>query len=68
MRHVRGALQYLLIGSKEALLIDTDDVADPKQMPLAKMVVRLVPAMARQSFRCWWSIRIATLTIARAIP
>lgn len=27
---------YLLIGSAKALLIDTGDVADPNQMPLAK--------------------------------
>jgi hydroxyacylglutathione hydrolase len=34
---------YLLIGSKEALLIDTGDVADPNQMPLAKTVMHLLP-------------------------
>jgi hypothetical protein len=33
---------YLLIGSRKALLIDTGDVADPNQMPLAKTVVVLV--------------------------
>lgn len=37
---------YLLIGSKRALLIDTGDVADPKQMPLAKTVMDLLPADA----------------------
>jgi hydroxyacylglutathione hydrolase len=35
---------YLLIGSSRALLIDTGDVADPSQMPLAKTVVQLLPA------------------------
>jgi hydroxyacylglutathione hydrolase len=35
---------YLLIGSTKALLIDTGDVSDPNQMPLAKTVVDLLPA------------------------
>lgn len=34
---------YLLIGSKKALFIDTGDVADPNQMPLAKTVMSLLP-------------------------
>jgi len=34
---------YLLIGSSRALLIDTGDVADPKLMPLAETVMRLLP-------------------------
>ena len=34
---------YLLIGSTRALLIDTGDVADPKQMPLAQTVMGLLP-------------------------
>ena len=34
---------YLLIGSKRAVLIDTGDVADPNQMPLAKTVMDLLP-------------------------
>ncbi len=34
---------YLLIGSGKALLIDTGDVADPNQMPLANTVMRLLP-------------------------
>lgn len=34
---------YLLIGSKKALLIDTGDVADPKQMLLASTVMGLLP-------------------------
>jgi hydroxyacylglutathione hydrolase len=34
---------YLLIGSTRALLIDTGDVSDPKQMPLAETVLNLVP-------------------------
>jgi hydroxyacylglutathione hydrolase len=34
---------YLLIGSTRALLIDTGDVADPKVVPLADTVVRLLP-------------------------
>jgi hydroxyacylglutathione hydrolase len=35
---------YLLIGSAKALLIDTGDVADPKQMPVAQTVMGLLPA------------------------
>jgi len=34
---------YLLIGSTKALLIDTGDVADSKQMPLAATVMQLLP-------------------------
>ena len=34
---------YLLIGSTRALLIDTGDVADANQMPLAKTVMDLLP-------------------------
>jgi hydroxyacylglutathione hydrolase len=34
---------YLLIGSAKALLIDTGDVADPAQMPLAQTVFKLLP-------------------------
>jgi hydroxyacylglutathione hydrolase len=34
---------YLLLGSRRALLIDTGDVADSKQMPLADTVMRLLP-------------------------
>jgi len=34
---------YLLIGSEKALLIDTGDVADAKQMPLASTVMQLLP-------------------------
>ena len=34
---------YLLVGSDKALLIDTGDVADPKEMPLAKTVLELLP-------------------------
>jgi hydroxyacylglutathione hydrolase len=34
---------YLLLGSNKALLIDTGDVADAKQMPLAETVMRLLP-------------------------
>jgi hydroxyacylglutathione hydrolase len=37
---------YLLIGSRKALLIDTGDVADPNQMPLAKTVISLLPGDA----------------------
>lgn len=35
---------YLLVGNKQALLIDTGDVADPKLMPLAQTVLGLLPA------------------------
>ena len=34
---------YLLIGTTKALLIDTGDVSDPKQMPLAETVLHLLP-------------------------
>ena len=34
---------YLLIGSKQALLIDTGDIADPKLMPLQTLVMSLLP-------------------------
>ena len=34
---------YLLIGSTKALLIDTGDVTDPNQMPLASTVLSLLP-------------------------
>ncbi len=34
---------YLLIGSDKALLIDTAAVADPKEMPLAKTILELLP-------------------------
>jgi hydroxyacylglutathione hydrolase len=38
---------YLLIGSQKALLIDTGDVADPSQMPLANTVMQLLPGDGR---------------------
>src|ERR1700689_1001559 len=34
---------YLLFGSTKALLIDTGDIADPKVVPLADMVMRMLP-------------------------
>lgn len=34
---------YLLVGGKQALLIDTGDIADPKFMPLAATVMGLLP-------------------------
>jgi glyoxylase-like metal-dependent hydrolase (beta-lactamase superfamily II) len=34
---------YLLVGSAKALLIDSGDVADPKQMPLSQTVMALLP-------------------------
>jgi hydroxyacylglutathione hydrolase len=34
---------YLLIGSKQALLIDTGDIADPQSMPLESLVMSLLP-------------------------
>jgi hydroxyacylglutathione hydrolase len=36
-------LMYLLVGSSRALLIDSGDVADPAQAPLAKTVMDLLP-------------------------
>lgn len=42
---------YLLIGSEKALLVDTGDVADPKQMPLANMVMRLLPGEGSAKLR-----------------
>ncbi len=38
-----GNFIYLLVGSAKALLIDTGDVADPRQMPLAQTVLDLLP-------------------------
>ncbi|HEY2464247.1 MAG TPA: MBL fold metallo-hydrolase [Steroidobacteraceae bacterium] len=37
---------YLLIGDKQALLIDTGDIADPKLMPVETMVMALLPGEA----------------------
>jgi len=37
---------YLLLGSKQALLIDTGDIADPKVMPLERTVMDLLPGQA----------------------
>jgi hydroxyacylglutathione hydrolase len=34
---------YLLIGNKQALLIDTGDIADPNLMPLETLVMSLLP-------------------------
>lgn len=34
---------YLLVGSKQALLIDTGDIADPKVMPIEEAVMALLP-------------------------
>lgn len=34
---------YLLIGADRAVLIDSGDIADPKQMPLAQTVMDLLP-------------------------
>jgi len=42
---------YLLIGSEKALLIDTGDVADAKQMPLVSTVMQLLPATEHRSCR-----------------
>ena len=39
---------YLLIGSDKALLIDTGAVADPKEMPLAKTILELLPDKDQQ--------------------
>ncbi len=36
-------LKYLLVGTRRAMLIDTGDVADAKQMPLAATVAGLLP-------------------------
>jgi hydroxyacylglutathione hydrolase len=37
---------YLLVGSRQALLIDTGDIADPKLMPLETAVMNLLPGEA----------------------
>ena len=34
---------YLLVGSDRALLIDTGAIPDPKEMPLVKMILELLP-------------------------
>jgi hydroxyacylglutathione hydrolase len=44
---VEAPFMYLLVGSTKALLIDTGDVADPKQMPLAQTVMALLPEVAQ---------------------
>ena len=41
---------YLLVSSDKALLIDTGAVADPKQMPLAKTILDLLPIRITKSF------------------
>jgi glyoxylase-like metal-dependent hydrolase (beta-lactamase superfamily II) len=41
---------YLLIGSKKSLLVDTGDVANPNQMPLASTVMRLLPGDGQVTF------------------
>src|SRR5437773_6587038 len=38
-----GNFIYLLVGSDKALLIDTGAIADPKEMPLAKTILELLP-------------------------
>ncbi len=38
-----GPFMYLLLGSKQALLIDSGDIADPKVAPLADTVMHLLP-------------------------
>jgi glyoxylase-like metal-dependent hydrolase (beta-lactamase superfamily II) len=43
-----GPFIYLLIGSTRALLIDTGDVADARQMPLASTVLGLLPMVKGQ--------------------
>lgn len=43
-----GPFIYLLIGSSRALLIDTGDVADATQMPLASTVLGLLPVVNGQ--------------------
>lgn len=44
---LEAPFMYLLVGSTKALLIDTGDVADPKQMPLAQTVLALLPAQGQ---------------------
>jgi hydroxyacylglutathione hydrolase len=41
--HVEANVLYLLIGSGQALLIDTGAIADPARMPLAETVLGLLP-------------------------
>ena len=41
--HFEANFLYLLIGSDKAVLIDTGAVADPKEMPLAKTILELLP-------------------------
>jgi hydroxyacylglutathione hydrolase len=41
--HFEANFLYLLVGSDKALLIDTGAVADPKEMPLAKTILELLP-------------------------
>lgn len=41
---------YLLIGKDHALLIDSGDVADPRQVPLAQTVMQLLAASGASNF------------------
>jgi hydroxyacylglutathione hydrolase len=40
---IEAPFMYLLVGANKALLIDTGDVSDPKQMPLEQTVMGLLP-------------------------
>lgn len=40
---IEAPFMYLLVGANKALLIDTGDVSDPKQMPLEETVMGLLP-------------------------
>lgn len=40
-----GPFMYLLVGSTKALLIDSGDVSDPKQAPLADTVMQFLPGV-----------------------
>src|SRR5271170_1496482 len=42
---------YLLIGNKQALLIDTGDIADPHAMPLESLVMSLLPEESAAKMR-----------------
>jgi len=54
---------YLLVGSTRALLIDTGDVSDPNQMPLAQIVMALLPAESQPQGQSDHSVKIPLIVV-----
>jgi len=63
---LEAPFMYLLLGSAKALLIDSGDVADARQMPLAQTVTALLPQVGPRKYRCSWCIRTVIWIIAWA--